>query len=253
MIIRRTILRLVQKLGYDLVPTRVTAAGKQLVLRPLDPVGVEILSDAEFQASCRQIEGLTLLDTPRLANLWELCRLTDPGSSIVEVGTYRGGSALHLANCAPGRPLFIFDSFEGFHHLDAKLDQAFNQEMFRDTSRDNVVRLFAKRQPAPTVVAGFFPASAAGLKLAPVGFVHLDVDTYDSTRDALEFLRPHLASRALIVVDDYHRTAHGVDRALEEFVARHPEWRLLPLFPSQALLIPRSWHGPVTPPAREHP
>ncbi len=240
--IRRAILRFLQRLGYDLVPTRVSVAGKQLVVRPLDPVGVEILADPAFQSSCRQIEGLTLLDTPRLANLWELCRLTGPDTAMVEVGTYRGGSALHLSNSSPERPLFVFDSFTGFQQLDAELDHAFDATMFRDTSQAQVERLFHNRPRKPTIVAGYFPASASGIDLSAVGFVHLDVDTHDSTRDALEFLRPCTRPRCLILVDDYHRTADGVDRALHEFVGRWPDWQLFPMFPSQALLIPRSWY-----------
>jgi len=61
------------------------------VLRPLDRNGIEILADREFQKSCLDINGLTLLDTPRLANLWQLCRMTAAEGAIMEVGSYKGG------------------------------------------------------------------------------------------------------------------------------------------------------------------
>src|SRR5687767_7758555 len=47
------------------------------ILRPIFPDNVEILADPRFADSCREIKGLTLLDTPRLANLWTLCQMCD--------------------------------------------------------------------------------------------------------------------------------------------------------------------------------
>jgi predicted O-methyltransferase YrrM len=239
--IKRLILRAFQRLGYDLVPIQFTQATQRLVLKPLDPREIELLADPAFQDSCRAVYALTLLDTPRLANLWQLARLSHPAGHLLEVGSYRGGSALHLSNACPDRRLFVCDSFAGFRALDPQDDRAFNATMFRDATREDVERLFAGRGRAVTVVAGYFPESCAGLELGPLSFVHLDVDTYEATRGALAYLPPLMSERALMVVDDYQRTAKGVDRALAEFVQAHSDWALFPLFPSQALLAHRSW------------
>ncbi len=252
--LRKAILKLIRWWGYDLVQARYTAEGRPVLWKPIDPVGVELLGDPQFQSSLSQVYDLTLLDTPRLANLWQFCRLTDPKGSIVEVGVYRGGSALHLANSCPDRRVFACDSFTGFAQLDAELDHAFDNTMFKDTSRAAVEKLFRDHKRKVTVVEGFFPQSCAKVDLAPVSFVHLDVDTHQATRDALEFLVDKTLPRSLIVIDDYHRTADGVDRALAGFVQAHPSWTLLPLFPSQALLLPQSWFAPpaegsATPPS----
>lgn len=231
----------IRRAGYDLVRVRYNARGQRLVLKPIDPLGVELLADAAFQASCEEVYSLTLLDTPRLANLWQLSRLTDPAGQLIEVGAYRGGSALHLSNACPDRHLFVCDSFTGFRQLHPKLDRVFDAAMFKDTSREAVEALFRRRQRRATVVAGFFPESCAGLELRPLSFAHLDVDTYEATRAALAFLADKMLPRSLIVLDDYHRTADGVDAALAEFTTTHPDWTLLPLFPSQALLMPKTW------------
>jgi hypothetical protein len=238
---KKLILKFVRALGYDLVPIRFVHAQQALILKPLDPVGVELLADRSFQDSCRQVYDHTLLDTPRLANLWQLSRLANPRGHILEVGAYRGGSALHLANACPDRAIYVCDSFRGFRSLDPALDHAFQPDMFRDTSKEHVERLFHRHGRPATIVAGYFPESCADLPLAPLSFVHLDLDTHEATRAALEFLAPRMIDRSLMVLDDFCRTADGVNRALAEFLDRATDWALFPLFPSQALLVHRTW------------
>ncbi len=81
-----------RKFGYALYPLHPKF--------PVDPpiIGRDllILSDPEFQRSVRMVREHTLLDVARLANLWNLARQTGPGT-MLEVGTFRGGGALHLA------------------------------------------------------------------------------------------------------------------------------------------------------------
>ena len=40
------------------------------VVKRIDTCGVEILANKEFQKSCQDVKRLSVLDTPRLANLW---------------------------------------------------------------------------------------------------------------------------------------------------------------------------------------
>jgi hypothetical protein len=44
-------------------------------------------------------------------------------------------------------------------------------------------------------------------------------------------------------LDDVQRNAEGVDRAIHEFLRDYPTWMMPPIFPSQGLLIPKSWFG----------
>lgn len=211
------------------------------VLRPLDTNGVEILADPDFQRSCREIAGLTLLDTPRLANLWSLCRLSNPAGHIVEIGSYKGGGALHLSNSCPQRKVIICDSFRGFERLDPRLDRNFDASQFKDTSQEDVAALFRNRGRDFAIVAGFFPHSCRDIPLGPISFVHLDADTYKSTLESLEFLTSSLIERSIIILDDYLRRAEGVDKAVGEFTGHNPAWIALPIFPSQGLMIHQSW------------
>ena len=75
------------------------------------------------------------------------------------------------------------------------------------------------------------------MTLPRFSFAHIDVDTYKGTIETLEFLDPLFLPDAMVVLDDYNRRATGVDQAVREFVGRHAEWRLVPLFPAQGLLV----------------
>lgn len=63
---------------------------------------------------------------------------------------------------------------------------------------------------------------------------------YNATKESLQFLAPRLAPRAIIVIDDYHHIeTPGVAKAVEEFLAENPSFLLVPMFPVQAVLVPK--------------
>lgn len=208
---------------------------------PLDPRGVEILADEKFQASCVAVRKYTLLDTARLANLWMLCRDTDEAGAILEIGSYQGGGALHLSNCAPQRRLIVCDPFssESFSELVKSVDGSFQEGMFADSSEESVKQLLKDRNSY--VIKGYFPYSVHNIDLPKISFVHLDVDVYKATKESLlhlingDFLLPN----HLIVLDDYNRRADGVNLAVKEVLAMTKSHRVLPIFPGQAVLVPR--------------
>ncbi len=234
------------KIGHTVIAMGCRLAkvqGKYAITKPINPTDIEVLGDTNFQASVNEVAHLTLLDTARLANLWQLCRLTDPKGNILEIGSYKGGGALHLSNCCPDRKVIACDSFAGFEKLDAKLDHNFDDYLFKDNSREAVEALFKSRSRPSEVIAGFFPASCQGHKIAPVSFVHLDADIYKSTIESLNYLDQEriLMEKSLIVLDDYLRNADGVVQAVSDFTTAHKDWVALPLFPGQGLLLRRSW------------
>jgi hypothetical protein len=52
-----------------------------------------------------------------------------------------------------------------------------------------------------------------------------------------------MIDRSLIVLDDYNRRADGVNKAINEFTKAKRFWAVFPVFPSQAVLVHRSWLG----------
>ena len=227
------------RLGFDLV----RHSSCNLISKPIDQKYVEILEDISFSNSVEEVSSLSLLDTPRLANLWALSRMTDPNGALMEIGTFRGGGALHLSNANPKRHIYVCDSFKGFENLKPGLDDIFNKQQFIETTSQAVSQLFTSRNRKFSVLEGFFPDSAYNKTLLPISFVHIDVDVYEATLDTLTYLvsSNKLMPKALIVLDDYQRRAKGVDIALSEFLEANSNWLLLPMFPSQALLLPNSW------------
>jgi hypothetical protein len=238
-VIKKVVGNILERAGYRLV----RADRNYPVIRPMDTKGVEILADKEFQSSCKMIEGTTLSDTPRLANLWMLARLTDPLGAMAEVGTYRGGGALHLSNCCPNRKIVVCDPFskESFQSLDPAFDKTFHHGQFSDHGEGQVWTLFKGRNAL--IIPGYFPKSVAAISLPKISFVHLDVDVYQASKERLKFLlgKGVLCDRSLIVLDDYNRLANGVNKAVEEIVSELPGILAFPLFPGQALLIPKTW------------
>lgn len=239
MTIKAIVRRAFFTLGFDLV--RHDPAYP--ISRSIDTKGVELLADAEFQASCEMLGNTTLLDTPRLANLWMLCRITDPTGAIAEIGTYRGGGALHLSNCCPERLIVVCDPFsqENFERLDPELDKIFSHGQFPGASEQEVRNLFRHRRAR--IIPGYFPDSVRNSPLPKLSFVHLDVDVYEATRRSLEFLLMGqvLCDRSLIVLDDYNRKADGVLKAVKEVLEIASGTSVFPLFPGQALIVPSSW------------
>jgi len=219
------------------------AKSREKLLSPaIEAEYVEILSDPEFRSSVTQVKEYTCLDVARLANLWNLARLSGPGI-FLEVGSYKGGTALHICNAIElrGASFYCFDPFEkgGFDKL-SDYDTAFRPADFTDTRYEAVVRLLSSK-PDARVIQGFFPAAAESLNLRDIAFCHLDVDVYEATKKSLEYLAPRLAARSLIVVDDVdHRETPGVNKAVAEFLASNPSFLFIPMFPTQAVLLPKS-------------
>lgn len=244
-VIRKALEKVAYHLGFQV--TRVHR--RYPVRKAIDPICVAVLADPDFRQSCEVVATSTLLDTSRLANLWQLCRMTNPAGSIIEIGTYKGGGALHLSNSAPARKIVICDSFAGFANVDPLLDSNFHSGMFKDTGIETVTRLFRNTGRNFEIIPGFFPDSCSGRDVGRFSFAHLDVDVYKSTIESLHFLRNKMMERSLIILDDYHRQCEGVDRAVREFTATAPEWQAFPLFPGQGLLVHQSWfeHRPNLP------
>jgi hypothetical protein len=207
---------------------KVAGQRKRLVQVPSVPEFLDILHDDAFQHSLREIKYITKYDTARLAHIWQLCRLSEPRGNIVEVGAWRGGSAIHLMNCRPEARFVVADTF---HTSDYE---------------EVIARLKQKgRGKDLTVLKGVFPDSDAEGAVRDVSFAHVDVVIYESCRRSLEYLSRRCGRSAVIVVNDVLRYPWGVSEALCEFSEAHPEWIALPLYPGAAVLLRRDGDYPL--------
>jgi Macrocin-O-methyltransferase (TylF) len=222
-------------------------ARQRAIDKPTDPRFLEILNDEAFRESVTAVGDLTRSDTARLANLWQLCRCSPPGN-LIEVGAYRGGTALHLSNCRPADRIFACDTFAGYDPvpLDPTTDRREvewqrrgDSGPFRDADPNAVAELFRRNRRDATILVGSFPLSDTMGQVREIAFAHIDVVVYQSCRDALDHLADRAVSGALFVVNDYRRQTGGPTRAVREFLAAHGGWVALPLYPGQAVLFDR--------------
>lgn len=130
-----------------------------------------------------------------LSDLADLCKKA-PYGALVEVGVYRGGSAQVIYNESKGRPVHLFDTFNGMPRSDD--GDSFEKGWFSDTD----VEFLKKAFPNATFHIGIFPETLPD-DLQNIAFVHLDADNFQVTYDGISFLWPRMISKAILAFDDF--------------------------------------------------
>jgi O-methyltransferase len=160
------------------------------------------------------------------------------GGPIVECGVWRGGSMMAvartlLADDAPDRDLYLFDTFEGMSaptESDRDIEGRSASDLLADSPKDSggvwayaslddvtanlaatgypVERLHLVQGPVEKTVPSEAPAEMALLRL--------DTDWYESTKHELEHLYPRLVSGGILIIDDYGHW-EGARRAVDEY------------------------------------
>ena len=172
--------------------------------------------DIFFSAFKKKYE---ILQTAREAfSIYQLIeRVKNIEGDFIEIGSYSGGSAKLISLFKQNsRKFYIFDTFEGLADtgpLDTGLKNGYlcysNLETFKTLLSDSSV----------IIQKGYFPQCAGELLNSnKFSFVHLDVDTYESTRNCLDFFNNKMAKGGIILTHDYsHPALKGVKKAFDEF------------------------------------
>lgn len=214
----------------------VRGRGDLMAFRPDDPFFA--LADAVHA------EKRTLLGLDRLYVLWQAARnVARVSGSVAEVGTYRGGSAWFLSRALAyfvgvPVPLTTIDTFEG--HPAAAITTRDPQQdagRFATTSVEDV-RRYLEREPSVTVEQGEMRAVLSRLPGDGLyRLVHLDVDLYQPTLEALTYFVPRVSRGGIIVVDDYAAPkCQGVPEAVAHYMATTAE-RLLAWDPRSEQIV----------------
>jgi O-methyltransferase len=159
--------------------------------------------------------------------------------SMAEVGTYQGATAKLICHAKQDRLFYGFDTFEGLP-APGREDTSHGQPFFRRgkyAASYDAVQNYLAAFAGVQLVKGVFPASGRCVETAQFSFVHLDVDLYRGTKDALEFFWPRMVDHGIIAVHDSH--TGGVARAIREFVQSERPLSFRS-FGSHALFIKRS-------------
>jgi O-methyltransferase len=188
-------------------------------------------------------DGRTYLNVDRLYTLWQAVEsLPSTARAVAEVGVYRGGSAWFVADALRRRgrevPFYVCDTFQGHVEVDEHLDGLHRPGVQFTRVKAEKVAKYLRGFPFVRVEVGDIRETAPAFAAEDAfGLVHLDVDVYPITRFCLEFFGPRLVSGGVIVADDYGTTTcEGVKKAVDEFGASNPGFRIFHLLTGQAVV-----------------
>ena len=160
----------------------------------------------EFNKSYDLISNYTLNPKSRLFTIYDMSkRYLMEDTSFVEVGCWRGGvtGLVALSNKDKNIDYYACDTFSGVVNTSDK-DSFFKGNEYNDTSINTINELKNIVDEEINTVKGNFPNSMEKINLVkPISFAHVDVDTYISAKESLEYLSAHAIKGALIILDDF--------------------------------------------------
>jgi hypothetical protein len=160
----------------------------------------------------RLTAGRTLVDHKRLAKIRDCILQTNHlRGDIAELGTYMGGVAKMMGHYAPDATLHIFDTFTGIPEDDSHGE---HKKGDFPSNADDVKKYLDN--PKAVLHVGMFPDTAPQ-DVQRYRMVHIDGDTYQTTRAAIIYFSDLMVKGGIMVWDDYtwYRTS-GVAKALHE-------------------------------------
>lgn len=157
---------------------------------------------------------------------------------IAEVGVWKGRSAKLISEVKGNRSLHLFDTFEGLPEVDHNLDTNFSKGEY-SSSLENVKKYLSNYSNV-FFHKGMFPATAKAVTDKKFSLVHMDVDLFQSTFDALEFFYPRMVRGGVIISHDYP-DQEGVKKAIDQFYKNKPE-TIIKMIGSQCIIVSQGTH-----------
>ncbi len=148
--------------------------------------------------------------------------MSEKPGAFAEFGVCQGGSLDLLSRLHPDRLIYGIDSFEGLpqggvmdtYHTTKGEFALSEQELERLNIYFIDKNVFIYKGFSPYI----FNRISASEQYA---FVHVDVDLYQSVKDALDYFYPRLINTGIMIFDDYgFPTTPGAKQAIDEFNGR---------------------------------
>lgn len=178
---------------------------------------------AQFQVALSQLEGMTTANVTQLLNFAVACM--EPGEVYCEVGCSQGATLIGALLNHPNQMAYAIDNFSEFDPLGE--NQTWLMQNLADFGMEEQV-FFCNQD---------FEKFFADLRELQTGD-RIGVYLYDGAHDyrsqlmGLLLVKPFLADRALIIVDDSNWDV--VKQANWDFIASHPQCQLLLDLPTPA-------------------
>lgn len=186
-------------------------------------INVLFEKDFNYIFSTLQTIGQTNEEARNLAFYLETTDKID--GNIAEVGVYAGDTATILNYHKNNKKkLYLFDTFEGLKDCENK-DGDYLQNGFFEYNYDEVNNKF-KDDKSVELIKGYFPESVIKeVNDSKFSFIHLDVDTYQSTLNCLNYFYDKISKGGIIIIHDYQNNEQtkGVGIAVNEFLSDKPE------------------------------
>ena len=191
----------------------------------LSEYGRSMFADPDFLADYERFDRSNYRSFDRKFAMKELLKLAlSLDGDLAECGVFRGASAYLLAKGIAAQShekhLHLFDSFAGLSKPKPDLDGSHWHS--GDLACGLAEAALNLKQYASRVVfhAGWIPEKFSEVSDKKFCFVHVDVDLYEPTRDALAFFGPRTVRGSVIICDDYgFETCPGARRAMDEYAA----------------------------------
>ena len=163
-------------------------------------------TDKQFIKNYEIIKNYTLNPKSRLFTIFEMSKryLVD-NTSFIEVGSWKGGVSglVSLANRDKNVDYFVCDTFSGVVKSSEE-DTFFKNSEYNDATSNDVQEVENLTGQKFNIVEGIFPNSIKNIVInKPISFAHIDVDTYVSAKESLDFLLNNSINGAMIILDDY--------------------------------------------------
>jgi O-methyltransferase len=167
----------------------------------------------------------TALSTDRLENLVKYVKQTNLlNGAVAEFGVFEGGSLDIIAqNVISSKIIYGLDSFEGLPEPHKEYDLLTWNICKGGMKADyETAKLALAKYPNLKLFKGFFPEITKELPNdIQFSFVHIDVDLYQSVKDACEYFYPRLVKGGIMISDDYEYTdTPGAKIALHEYFGK---------------------------------
>ena len=203
--------------------------------------------DSRFREICERLteEKRCLLDWNRLYTIWQaLYAVRGLDGASLEVGVYRGGTTAFIARCnevlsASPAPQFAIDTFEGHRENDiSERDlKAHSAGTFSDVVFEEV-REYVSKSGDVNLLKCAFSEAWPDISSYSWRFVHLDVDLYAPTLEALKILAEKILVGGIIIIDDFGGSkTPGIVDAVTEFFSQEEKFIVLTAFSEQAVAI----------------
>jgi O-methyltransferase len=157
---------------------------------------------------------------------------------MVECGTGRGYMAAAIAEYydfnETSLPFYLIDTFLPYL---AEGDQQSSPASFAYADGEVEVVNYFKRHPNVRILKGKVPEVLTKLPDKKIAFLHMDLNSAQPEKGALEYLKDHLAKGSVVVFDDYGGPGGQSQAVVHERFAKDCNRELLILPTGQALLL----------------